>query len=41
MPEGIQVGHLSGIVKGAVVDIGLGCMGEAVKRTPYIKTYGK
>ena len=35
MPEGIQVGHLSGAVKGAVIDIGLGCTGEETKGTPY------
>ena len=41
VPEGIQVGHLSGAVKGAVIDIGLGCMGEEGKGTPYVNTYGK
>ena len=35
------MGHLSGAVKGAVIDIGLGCMGEEIKGMPYVKTYGK
>ena len=41
VPQGIQVGHLSGAVKGAVIDIGLECIGEEMKGTPYVKTYGK
>lgn len=35
------MGHLSGAVKEAVIGIGLGCMGEEMKGTPYVKTYGK
>lgn len=41
VPAGIQVAHLSGTVKQAVIDTGLGLMGKAMKRTPYIKTYRK
>ena len=29
------MGHLSRAVKGAVIDIGLGCMGEETKGMPY------
>lgn len=35
-----KLGHLSGAVKGAVIGICLGCMGEEMKRgTPYVKPY--